>query len=66
MLVLTAAPFGPGNPMTPGWPLAPTGPGAPGRPSCPEAPYKVQDEIHESLTALKGFYSLKWILWLIC
>jgi len=36
---LTAAPLGPGNPMTPGCPLAPMGPGGPGRPSCPALPY---------------------------
>lgn len=38
---LTAAPLGPGNPMTPGCPLAPTGPGGPGRPSCPGVPYQI-------------------------
>lgn len=31
--ILTAAPLGPGKPITPDWPLAPGGPGGPGRPS---------------------------------
>lgn len=58
MVILTAGPLGPGNPMLPGSPLAPAGPIGPGLPSIPGRPWN--QSLFKLYSASIGSHNLKF------